>query len=154
MIKIIQAKKHHVVELVKLFEAYRTFYKKEPQPEKSTSFLLDRINKNESFIFIAIDMTTDKMLGFVQLYPMFSSTRLDKILILNDLFVALDERGNGIAKLLMEKSKDFAVEYNALEVMLETQKSNQIGNSLYPKVDFKLDTEHNYYSWTNPEYQI
>lgn len=154
MIKIIPAKKQHVSELVILFEAYRTFYKKEINIEKSTQFLVDRIENKESFIFIAIEITSEKIVGFVQLYPMFSSTRLDKILILNDLFVDVAFRGNGISQLLIERCKLFAQDFNALELVLETQKSNVIGNQLYPKVGFELDTEHNYYSWTNSDYQF
>ena len=152
MIKIISAKKQHIAELVILFEAYRAFYKKEMNIEKATQFLVDRIDNKESFVFIALN-EENKIVGFVQLYPMFSSTRLDKILILNDLFVAADERGKGVSKLLIDRSKLFAQDFNALELVLETQKTNEIGNNLYPKVGFELDTEHNYYSWTNPEYQ-
>ena len=85
---------------------------------------------------------------------MFSSTRLDKILILNDLFVDVAFRGNGISQLLIDRCKLFAQDFNALELVLETQKSNVIGNQLYPKVGFELDTEHNYYSWTNSDYQF
>ena len=175
MIKIIPAKKQHLSELVILFEAYRTFYKKEINIEKSTQFLVDRIENKESFIFIAIEITSEKIVGFVQLYPMFSSTRLDKILILNDLFVDVAFRGNGISQLLIDRCKLFAHDFNALELVLETQKSNVMdrvrisevleqdgqgqevsvmGNQLYPKVGFELDTEHNYYSWTNSDYQF
>jgi hypothetical protein len=32
--------------------------------------------------------------------------------------------------------------------MLETAKSNDIGNNLYPKAGFELDTEFNWYHWT------
>ncbi|MFN8283548.1 MAG: GNAT family N-acetyltransferase [Chitinophagales bacterium] len=150
--KILQAKKHHIQELIVLFEGYRAFYKKEANTLKAMQFLEDRIQNKESYIFIAID-SDDKMVGFVQLYPMFSSTRLDRILILNDLFVDANYRGKGISKLLMDRAKSFAKDYNALELVLETQKSNTIGNKLYPQEGFELDTEHNYYSWTNPEYQ-
>jgi GNAT superfamily N-acetyltransferase len=150
--KILPAKIHHVQELVLLFEAYRTFYKKETNLLKANQFLEDRITNKESFIFIALN-EAEKIVGFVQLYPMFSSTRLDKFLILNDLFVVVNFRGNGISRLLLERSKAFAKDYNALELVLETQKSNAIGNKLYSQEHFELDTQHNYYSWTNPEYQ-
>jgi GNAT superfamily N-acetyltransferase len=153
MIKIIQAKKQHIPELVTLFEAYRAFYKKESNLQKATQFLEDRIITKESFVFIAID-DEHNMVGFVQLYPMFSSTRLDKFLVLNDLFVVAEARGKGISKLLMDRSKLLAKDYNALELVLETQKSNEIGNKLYPQEGFELDMDHNYYSWTNPEYHI
>lgn len=154
MIKIIPAKKHHISELVILFEAYRTFYKKENDVEKSTQFLVDRIENKESYVFIAMEISAEKIVGFVQLYPMFSSTRLDKILILNDLFVDANFRGKAISKLLIDRCKLFAQDFNALELVLETQKSNVIGNQLYPKVGFELDTEHNYYCWTNSDYQL
>lgn len=36
---------------------------------------------------------------------------------------------------------------NACGLILETAKTNIVGNELYPKVGFSLDKEHNYYSW-------
>ena len=63
--------------LAELFDQYRVFYKKDSDMAGAQSFLKERIEKEESEIFISF---TDKniMTGFVQLYPLFSSTRMQK----------------------------------------------------------------------------
>jgi len=36
---------------------------------------------------------------------------------------------------------------NACGMMLETEKSNRIGNNLYPKTGFKINDLSNFYEW-------
>ena len=133
-------------QLSELFNLYRIFYKKESDLKGGKEFLKERIEKNESEIFIAeID---SKAVGFVQLYGSFSSTRLKRMWLLNDLFVHPDFRGNEISKMLIERSKELAIETNACALTLQTAKTNDVGNSLYPKTGFELDEEFNYYFWT------
>ena len=76
-----------------------------------------------------------------QLYPLFSSTRVSKYWVLNDLFVASEYRGKGYSKLLIGKAKELVKDSNACGMMLETEKSNKIGNNLYPKTGFKINVE-------------
>ena len=89
------------------------------------------------------------MVGFVQLYPIFSSTRMQRLWLLNDLYVEKIYKGKGISKQLIEISKSLCKQTNACGLILETAKTNIVGNELYPKVGFSLDKEHNYYFWDN-----
>lgn len=139
----------HLEPLVKLFDAYRVFYRKEPDPGGARTFLRDRLQNGDSNIYLAFDEATATYCGFVQLYPLFSSTRMCRLWLLNDLYVAPEYRGRGISRQLIERSKDLARETDAAGLMLETEKSNHIGNQLYPATDFELDKDHNYYFWTN-----
>jgi GNAT superfamily N-acetyltransferase len=132
-------------QLSKLFDAYRVFYKKEPNLKGAESFLQERIEHNESVIFIALE--NDLMLGFVQLYPIFSSTRMKRMWLLNDLFVDELARGKGVSVLLIDACKQYCIETDACGLLLETAKTNTIGNQLYPRAGFQLDEDHNYYSW-------
>ena len=109
-------------------------------------FLKERISQKESFVFIAKD-ESEKLVGFVQLYPLFSSTRMKRLWLLNDLFVDPKYRGLGISKSLIEMAKSWCKSTNGCALILETEKSNLIVNQLYPSVGFSLDEEHNYYSW-------
>ncbi len=136
-------------QLVLLFDAYRVFYRKTSDVEGAKQFLGERIRKSESVIYIAYE--NEKAVGFTQLYPLFSSTRMRRTWLLNDLYVDRDYRGRGISKMLMDAAKDLARNTQAAGVALETEKSNIIGNQLYPSVGFDLDEEHNYYFWTNDE---
>ena len=136
-----------VEKLAVLFDAYRVFYEKESNLSEAKEFLFDRITNKESWIIVA--MEEDYMVGFVQLYPLFSSTRMKKLWLLNDLFIVENYRGKGISKQLIEKCKDVCNDTGACGLMLETAKTNKTGNNLYVKTGFVLDADHNYYNWDN-----
>lgn len=132
-------------QLAELFDNYRVFYKQESNIEGAKQFLKDRTERDESRIFV---VENDGILvGFVQLYPIFSSTKMQKLWLLNDLFICESHRGKGASKLLIGEAKNLAKRHNAAGLILETEKNNVIGNQLYPSVGFKLDTEHNFYYW-------
>lgn len=128
-----------------LFNLYRIFYRQEPDIEKGKSFLKERFLNSESDIFLA--MAGDKAVGFVQLYKLFHYTRLQKQWLLSDLFVHPDHRGKGLSVALIDRSKQWCKETGACGLMLETEKTNDIGNRLYPKCGFEYDGTHNYYHW-------
>jgi GNAT superfamily N-acetyltransferase len=146
MIKIEQASNRHLEPLSVLFDNYRVFYKKNTDVEAAKKFLRERIEKNESVIFVSFE-DKDIMTGFTQLYPLFSSTRLKRLWLLNDLFVDSNYRGKGFSVALIDKAKEHCKETGACGLILETAKTNTIGNNLYPHTGFVLDEEHNYYSW-------
>lgn len=144
--KIVQAELRHLNDLAQLFDAYRVFYRKASDLLAAKKFLKERIEQQESIIYIA--EKEGNLVGFTQLYPLFSSTRMKRTWLLNDLYVAQDQRGKGISKLLINRSKELARATNAAGVSLETEKNNTVGNQLYPATGFELDSEHNYYFWT------
>ena len=78
-----------------LFTGYREFYRKDPSPNEEREFLEARLRNRDSVIFIAADSNGQRALGFTQLYPMFSSVRMRRLWILNDLFVDKTARGEG-----------------------------------------------------------
>ncbi len=145
--KIRKAETHDIDALTQLFDAYRVFYEKESDLPAAKTFLLERIKNNDSEIFIAFNAENIAM-GFVQLYPLFSSTRMKRLWLLNDLYVQPGYRGKKVSVALIEKAKEVSRNSKAAGLMLETAKSNLIGNSLYVATDFVLDEEHNYYSWS------
>lgn len=128
-----------------LFNEYLIFYKKPSNLEKAKTFLTERIQNNDSEIYV--DMQDNQLTGFVQLYPLFSSTRMCRLWLLNDLYVNPTFRGKQISIALINEAKELAKNTNSAGLMLETAKTNMIGNNLYPKTGFSLDNEHNYYSW-------
>ena len=145
--KIVKANLEHLDQLVALFDAYRVWYRMDSDKETAHTFLGNRIKNDESEVYLAIT-NEGKAVGFTQLYPLFSSTRMKRTWLLNDLFVTSEYRGKGISKLLINRAKDLARSTNAAGVALETEKNNDIGNQLYPSTGFKLD-DHNFYFWTN-----
>ncbi|TDL99529.1 MAG: GNAT family N-acetyltransferase [Flavobacteriaceae bacterium] len=146
MYQIRKATFEDLPQLSILFDLYRFFYGKKSDQKSAEKFLHERIQNGESEIFVA-EETEGKLVGFVQLYPIFSSTRMKKLWLLNDLYVLEDHRGKGISVLLIEKAKELSRNTHACGLILETAKTNHIGNKLYPKTGFELDQDHNYYAW-------
>ncbi len=146
--KIRKAQKDDLKNLSELFNSYRIYYEMQPDLTGAEKFLAERMLNNESEIFVAVN-DNDLLVGFVQLYPIFSSTRMKRLWLLNDLFVDKDYRRQGISVLLINAAKELCIETNACGLMLETAKSNEAGNKLYPFTGFDLDADHNYYFWTN-----
>lgn len=116
-IKIHQATINDIDNIVPLFDAYRQFYCQPSDTALARSFLLERFKHQQSVIFLAAD-TTDQTIGFVQLFPSFSSARASRIYILNDLFVIPSARRQGVAACLLQKVAVFGHSMGALRCSL------------------------------------
>jgi ribosomal protein S18 acetylase RimI-like enzyme len=82
--------------------------------------------------------------GFAQLYPSFSSVGLKRIWILNDLFVAADDRQKGMGQALINKVIEYARETGRSKVVLSTACSNLNAQQLYEKLGFVKEDFFNY----------
>jgi len=136
----------HLDHLIPLFDGYRVFYKQASDPDNAKIFLEERLLKKDSVIFIALD-EEGKGLGFTQLYPSFSSVSMQRVYILNDLFVSQSARGKGIGEALLQRAKEFAIETSSKGLTLETAIDNP-AQHLYERLDWKKDTEVFHYTWT------
>jgi len=99
-----KATKLDIKDLSKLFDKYRIFYENKTDVETAEKFLNERLQNGDSEIFVA-ENEESKIVGFIQLYPIFSSTRMQKLWLLNDLFVDENYRGKGVSVLLINQSK-------------------------------------------------
>ena len=136
MIKITLANEEHLDELARLFNLYRIFYEQKDDIDRARDFIKNRLTNEESIIFISTD-GSEKLNGFVQLYPSFCSVSTIPILILYDLYVDQNHRGEGVGRLLMN-------DYKRLE--LSTAKDNFIGQSLYKSLGYELDEDFFHFS--------
>jgi ribosomal protein S18 acetylase RimI-like enzyme len=125
-------------QLTILFDKYMVFYNKPTDFERHKQFLKDRIENKDCTVFIAIN-DEDNVVGFALVYSTFSSVRLSKILILNDLYVNSDLRNSGIGERLIEKVVELAKETGADMVRLRTAKTNTTAQGLYQKMGFVTD---------------
>ena len=139
------ANKDDLMQLSILFNSYRVWYRKDSDVDGARQFLEERITKKDSEIYVC--EVEKNLTGFVQLYPIFSSTRMKKAWLLNDLFVSDDYRGKGISIQLVERAKRLVRDTEAFGMMLETEKTNDIGNKLYPRTGFKQNEISNFYEW-------
>ncbi len=101
-----------------LFDAYRMFYKQSSDIRGALQFVQERLQQNESVIFIAF--IKDKAAGFIQLYPIFTSVGMKRAWLLNDLFIHPSARGKGVATRLLDAAKDFAKSIDSKWLMLQT----------------------------------
>lgn len=141
--RIIKATVNELDCLTELFDLYRLFYEQESNIEDARKFLKDRLVNEESVIFIAFD--EDNPIGFVQLYPSFSSVSMKRSWVLNDLYIKESARKKGFAEKLIKKAIDFAEDTGAKGVLLETAKENATAQRLYEKVGFVRESTYFYY---------
>ena len=78
-------------------------------------------------------------LGFVQLYPSFTSVGTAPIEILNDLFVGQAARGVGVARALLRRAADDARSRGAVKLVLSTALDNAPAQSLYASEGWERD---------------
>ena len=112
-----------------LFDQYRGFYDQRSDVAAARDFLEQRLRTGESVILLATSSGTAA--GFTQLYPMFSSVRLARVWILNDLFVAPEVRRLGVASALLAAAENFGREAGAQRLELETTHDNLAAQTLY-----------------------
>lgn len=131
-------------DVSELFNKYRIFYGQPSDLEGAKTFIKERIELNESTIFLA--KSKDGLpAGFVQLYPIFTSVGMKRKLLLNDLFVAEEFRRHGVGKALMDQAKKHAQETKAAGILLETGKDNINAQALYESVGYEKENDVYFY---------
>ena len=127
-----------VALIAPLFDSYRQFYEKPADAQLAAAFIRDRLRAKESVILLAEagEEGARGAIGFVQLYPSFSSVAACRIWVLNDLFVVPDARGGGVGRALMEAARDHAIQTGAKRLTLETTTENRAAWSLYEDLGY------------------
>lgn len=137
------ANSDYIDSLSELFDQYRVFYGQLSDFEAAKRFLQDRFQKSDSVIFMASD--NGHIVGFIQLYPSYSSVAMKPIWILNDLFIKESYRSKGVATLLIDTAKKHADVTSAARIVLATQTSNIPAQRLYESAGFLKDEEYYHY---------
>ena len=133
--------------LAPLFDAYRGFYGQPSDELGAARFLGERLAQAESVVLLAVDGSGGG-LGFTQLYPLFSSVRMGRVWLLNDLFVAEGARRSGVADALMAAAEDFARADGAAGMQLETGDDNLGAQALYRRRGWILEQGFQHYGLT------
>ncbi|MCG9697065.1 GNAT family N-acetyltransferase [Shewanella sp. Isolate11] len=100
--------------LAELFNQYRQSLGQAAELAACEDFIQSRLLENDSVILVAI--FEQKIVGFIQLYPSYSSLLLKPIWYFDDIFVIESLRKQGVATGLIEKAKQLAKETNVLAV--------------------------------------
>ncbi|EML9727395.1 TPA: GNAT family N-acetyltransferase [Klebsiella aerogenes] len=142
--KIYQAQPQDIEKILPLFIAYHDFYNVDSNKEEAFQYLLNRVKLGESVIYYIED--DNEVVGFTQLYPLFCSLEMKRIWLLYDLFVKAEYRKKGIAKALIQRAEQLAMESNSAFIMLSTGIDNLKAQSLYEKNGFVRDNDFYVYN--------
>ena len=112
-----------------LFDWYRQFYEQDSDVAKAEKFLAQRLQHNESVIFLAFDGAD--AVGFTQLYPGFSSVSMARTFLLNDLYVLASHRRHGAGALLLKAAVAHAQSAQAVRISLTTNVANTTAQAVY-----------------------
>ncbi|WP_144208961.1 GNAT family N-acetyltransferase [Shewanella donghaensis] len=125
--------------LVNLFDDYRQSLGFKSEPKKCRNFVKTRLVENDSMILIALE--DSEALGFVQLYPSYSSLLLKSVWYFDDVFVEDKFRGKGIATELINKAKALAL---GTEVLL-VKRTKVVNNEADQTLTNMTETEGMYF---------
>jgi GNAT superfamily N-acetyltransferase len=139
-----QAETADLEAVIPLFDQYRSFYGQTSDLAAARTFLAARLQNQDSVIFLAFQ--NGQPVGFTQLYPSFSSVSMRPIWILNDLFVLLAHRQQGVASQLMQAAEQYAAQSGAIRVALSTQVTNTTAQALYESRGYQRDQDFYHYS--------
>ena len=124
-----------------LFDAYRGFYGQGSDLDRAKRWLSERMQRDESVVLVAEkdDGGEAQIIGFAQLYPMYSSVRTTRTWILNDLYVDEAARRSGAARALLDAAAAYANEQGAAYIALETTRDNAPARALYRAAGWRED---------------
>src|SRR6185312_16105302 len=124
--------------LVPLLDAYRQFYGQQPDLIIARQFLGDRLTRNKSIVLVA-ENDGGAAVGFVQLYPTFSSILAAPMYVLSDLFVIPEFRRRGVGTLLLASAAEAARTAGAVRLELATAITNISAQRLYEALGWRKD---------------
>ncbi|HXY12290.1 MAG TPA: GNAT family N-acetyltransferase [Thermoplasmata archaeon] len=125
-----------------LFDGYRQFYEQSSDRAASDRFLRERFTRRESVVLVA--ERKGFLVGFAQLYPLFSSISLGRVYLLNDLFVDPEHRRRGVGGLLLDAAREFGRSEGAHYLELSTAVDNP-AQRLYESCGWVWDRGFLYY---------
>ncbi|MGQ7241948.1 GNAT family N-acetyltransferase [Salinicola sp. V024] len=138
------AKPEDIDDLAPLVDGYRQFYRQPSDPEGARRFLLQRFERQDAQLLIALD-DGGSAVGFVQLFPVPSTTSLGSRWILNDLFVVPEARRAGTGSALLQAARNLAAEHDVPQLMLRTQTDNVAAQSRYQALGWQRDESFHTY---------
>ena len=128
----------------RLFAAYRVFYEQPDDLPEARRFLEGHLAAGTSIILLARDAAGDAV-GFLQVFPSFSSVSLGPIWKLNDLFVATGASRMGVADALMDEIERRARAAGVIRLDLETGVENHAAQALYVRRGWRQVTDLKYF---------
>lgn len=140
-----QAQLSDLGPLTTLVDEYRTFHQTNISPGHTQAYLEKHLQQGAVNWLVARDVQSQQLMGFVSLFPSYSTLALEPIWILNELGVSSHFRGKGVAKALISHAMTFATETGAIRIELKTSMGNHNARALYKTLGFEIDEGNVYY---------
>lgn len=127
--------------LLPLVRGYCAFYEETagiPQPSDDALLALSRAliadPQHEGAQLLARAEATGEAVGFATLYWSWSTLSAARIAVMNDLYVAEDARGAGLAEQLIESCRALAAQHGAHALQWTTAPDNLRAQAVYDRV--------------------
>ncbi len=120
-----------------LFDAYRQFYEQPSNVDAARDYLRARLTNDEAVVFLAT--IEGQPAGFTLLYQTWTSVALQKLWILNDLYVHPDFRKHGVGEALLEQAGQFVGQGGDHLMRLRTAHDNATAQRLYERLGWVRD---------------
>ena len=116
-----------------LYVAYLKFYECEPV-ESSTELLWNRLTKGERAVQGLVAVSNGEVVGIAHFHYQLSTWSDTSNCYLEDLYVAEDARGKGVASALIAAVEDLAIQNKCSELFWITKENNTVARKLYEQV--------------------
>jgi GNAT superfamily N-acetyltransferase len=120
-----------------LWDGYNAFYGRSGEtalPAAVTAVTWDRFFEPEEPVFALVAESGGELLGLAHYLFHRSTTRIERLCYLNDLFTVPAARGRGVGRALILAVYDAARKAGSTRVYWQTHTSNAAGRILYDKV--------------------
>jgi GNAT superfamily N-acetyltransferase len=133
--------------LLPMIAAYQRFYEVEDvDEERNRAFFFRFLAPSDDGMLIGA-WRGDELVGYACLYWHFTSLVPAETVLMNDLYVAEDRRGEGIGRALIEASAEIARERGAHQLQWVTAPDNETARHLYdatgaqsePSLEYELE---------------
>jgi GNAT superfamily N-acetyltransferase len=145
-VKILRVGEADLGDLLPLVRAYCDFYAVSPSDEAllTLSRALIADPEREGVQFLARDADA-RAVGFATVFWSWATTSAERIGIMNDLFVAPEGRGSGIAEALIEACRVECAALGAGKLAWQTAPSNERAMKVYDRIGATRETWVDYW---------
>jgi ribosomal protein S18 acetylase RimI-like enzyme len=132
-----------LASLTRLYIAYCVFYGEAPEEKRATAFILDRLKQSSGRYFLA--WNGGDAVGFMHLMPSTNTLAMRPIWLLEDLYVDISARGQGVATALLSHAETFARSTGAERLTLATAHDNLAAQHIYKKLGYVREDHFLYF---------
>jgi GNAT superfamily N-acetyltransferase len=127
-------------ELLPLLRAYCDFYEVTPSDAalEALAWALLADPRREGLQLLARDQD-GKAIGFATLFWTWQTLSAARVGVMNDLYVAAEARGTGVAKGLIDACRERCREHGAAELIWQTATDNARAQALYDRIGATRD---------------